>query len=1125
MSKPIRLKHGRALISNALATSALGFALVLLLHPASAQETPARKAEAKPAQEAPAPPAADAFSDLEAKINQAAADLESSGLDEPFLTQTKDELDKARASVGQARQFRERAAKLEQSGVAAPDEVSRLEGQLAALGKPPELKVPKGIDALREQLETARAESARLKAAAGKAADDLTRLQARPVEVGARLPAASAELAQAETRLGALGDAAQESLVQTADRLALQAEVESLRAEVAMLGTEQVGQGLRERIATLDKELLEAQATRAAATVKKLEASLDTKMQDEIEVFRDRVTKIGAWDPKSDPELAQAARGLPELVDELAGKIRKLNELQGQMDRVHRDLENLQKDNTRLQRQAELGGLEGVFSQVLLDLRRRLPDPHGLDFRLKKLEESIAEAQLEDYRLGELRDEHRALAKRWADDPKATAMLKLRGELLSQLSDTQRSLIQDLARFGSDQVAYRDLTVEFSKFVMEQLFLRRSSKPVGRGFFTGLPASAAWLIRGDDWVQVGKSIATIPFRRPVATGFAGLAVLLLVAARRRLRSAIERRNQRIRRISTDRITHTLGGLVASLLLALALPIVLGFVSWGLASDPDAPERARGLATGLAWSAWFLGWILFLGEIARPQGIGPVHLGWTEHSARLLRRTLYPAAAWFVPSLLLVSITIFEDSAVYFDSLGRLAFIIAQVGIASVFARMLHPPTGVFSPIITDRPERLMSRLRWVWFGLAVGVPLALAVLAAIGYSLTALMLQEEFQSSLRWVAGGVVGYGVLLRWFMIKQRRLTLAQAIRERKARREPKNEPQDTEEIVAPVDEDDIELDLDDIARQTRRLLRSLVSVGVIVAIAYAWAGALPLAQVAEHISIPGGLSWLGLVRAALVLTVTFTVVKNLPGLLDLGGLRESGIAPGTRYAVAALSQYAAAAIGMVLLSRALDVDWSRFGWIAAALSVGLGFGLQEIVANFVCGIIILFERPVRVGDVVTVGQVTGSVSRIRMRATTITNWDRQEYVVPNKDFITGSLINWTLSSPLNRLTIPVGVAYGSDTARARSLLEKVAVENPLILEDPAPIISFEQFGDSTLNLVLRCYLPTMENRLKVTTELHEGIAREFQQAGIEIAFPQLDLHLRTVPGDLLKPAGGAD
>jgi potassium efflux system protein len=255
----------------------------------------------------------------------------------------------------------------------------------------------------------------------------------------------------------------------------------------------------------------------------------------------------------------------------------------------------------------------------------------------------------------------------------------------------------------------------------------------------------------------------------------------------------------------------------------------------------------------------------------------------------------------------------------------------------------------------------------------------------------------------------------------------------------------------------------------------------------------------------------SLLELVKAALVVGVTWLVTKNLPGMLEFAVLRATTMDTGTRHAITTLCQYAVVVTGFVLLFNVLNLDWAEFGWIAGGLSVGIGFGMQEVVANFVCGLILLLERPIRVGDVVTVEGTTGTVTRLRMRATTITNWDRQEFVVPNKSLITGTILNWTLSAPLNRILIPVGVAYGSDTEKARQVLLDAAADHPGVLDDPTPMATFEQFADSSLNLVLRAYLPDLDNRMGTITDLHTEISQRFAAAGIEIAFPQRDVHIR--------------
>jgi len=147
-----------------------------------------------------------------------------------------------------------------------------------------------------------------------------------------------------------------------------------------------------------------------------------------------------------------------------------------------------------------------------------------------------------------------------------------------------------------------------------------------------------------------------------------------------------------------------------------------------------------------------------------------------------------------------------------------------------------------------------------------------------------------------------------------------------------------------------------------------------------------------------------------------------------------------------------------------------------------------------------------------VVTIDEITGVVSRIQTRATTVTNWDRKDFIVPNKEFITGRLLNWTRSDKVNRIVINVGIAYGSDTETARQLIEQVLQEHPKVLDDPTPLVTFESFGDSTLDFVVQCYLAKLDNRLQTIHELHTAIDQAFRKAHIEIAFPQRDIHVRS-------------
>jgi potassium efflux system protein len=165
----------------------------------------------------------------------------------------------------------------------------------------------------------------------------------------------------------------------------------------------------------------------------------------------------------------------------------------------------------------------------------------------------------------------------------------------------------------------------------------------------------------------------------------------------------------------------------------------------------------------------------------------------------------------------------------------------------------------------------------------------------------------------------------------------------------------------------------------------------------------------------------------------------------------------------------------------------------------------------------LIILFERPMRVGDIVTVGGVSGTVSRIRSRATTITDWDRKELIVPNKEFITGQLVNWTLSDSVLRLVVKVGVAYASDPVLVTKILREIADADPLILDDPSPVAMLTEFGDSALIFELRVFVAAPERLGPVRHELHVKIEERLRNAGVELAFPQMDLHLRDVPASV--------
>jgi potassium efflux system protein len=244
--------------------------------------------------------------------------------------------------------------------------------------------------------------------------------------------------------------------------------------------------------------------------------------------------------------------------------------------------------------------------------------------------------------------------------------------------------------------------------------------------------------------------------------------------------------------------------------------------------------------------------------------------------------------------------------------------------------------------------------------------------------------------------------------------------------------------------------------------------------------------------------------LAAAVLILIVTVGAARNIPGLVEMSILRHLRLDAGARYAVGAVTQYAITVFGAAMAFYRVGVGWKDVQWLAAAMTVGLGFGLQEIFANFASGLLLLFERPIRVGDTVSVGDITGKVTRIRIRATTIVDGDMRELVVPNKEFISGKVMNWTLTDTISRMTIKVNVPRGNDPDLVRQILLHVAASHPLVLKDPPPHALFDEFANDTLNFTLRVYMENRDVYNQLRHELNAGINAAFRQSGIDRTHP---------------------
>ncbi|TVQ13662.1 MAG: mechanosensitive ion channel family protein [Balneolaceae bacterium] len=244
-----------------------------------------------------------------------------------------------------------------------------------------------------------------------------------------------------------------------------------------------------------------------------------------------------------------------------------------------------------------------------------------------------------------------------------------------------------------------------------------------------------------------------------------------------------------------------------------------------------------------------------------------------------------------------------------------------------------------------------------------------------------------------------------------------------------------------------------------------------------------------------------------------IFFTIAgKVLSRLLFNKVLKKVSMDEGIRFTLTRITNYTIVLIGIVIAFQFLGIDLSGLAVIFGLLSVGIGFGLQNLTSNFISGLILLFERPISIGDRVIINDLEGDVIEINMRSTTISSVNNISIIVPNSDFISGQVVNYSHGDPKIRIEISVGVSYDSDLDLVLSSLLEVGAQNQEVMKTPAPEVMFIGFGDSSWDLILRCWITNPKRHPYVRSELNIAIVRKFREKGIEIPYPQRDLHLRS-------------
>jgi len=1049
------------------------------------------------------------------------------------------------SALEQAKAFEAKTAEFRAAIDSAPIEAASLRTEIDSSGKnkpEPVAVLPEGADLkqIEQLLALEQAESTAIDTQLAELDRLLDGDEHQPAQLRNRLTETNLALEAADADLQAEPPEGASSTERQAREWFLQARRDALQAERQMLDQQILSADARRELwsARRDHKLVQQQRLRDRRSI--LENEADRLRQIDAQRVSQETAAAARETADAHPQVKALAEQNRVLSKEINSATHALDQLDERQAKLEQDSQRVEQDLRSARQRLNAAGLNRALGQVLIDQRSQLPNLRALRKEAQARADIIAEISLNQIRH---REEQRNLADLDGYLDQALAGVEdakqegIRDDLRQQAERRQDLLkraikVEESYRHALSELDYTasqliDAVEAYDGFLAERLLWVRSLPPVIEQSFYPLPAAAYWVVSPANWLKVATVLKYEMVRSPVF--WVGLlASIVLVWRGSAIRRAIRARAEHLRRVSTDRFVYTIEALGLTLLAATPWPLLLLLVGLQLAGSLESTIFPKAVGQALVAVAPALYYLRAFRLLCLPGGIADRHFRWNTDVLQLLRRTFAWAASILLPIGFVAAVISNQPNPDYNGTLGRLSLVAFELGLAVFTATLIHPSRGVFRHMLAENPTGWASRLRWVWFIAFVAVPVALALMALTGYLYTSGTLLTSLINELWLVLGLVVAHELIVRWLMVARRSLTL-QAALDRRALREAEREAgrnagRDSE--PSPVETQTAlhnEPDLASLDAQTRSLLNTLIVIAATVGLWLIWSDVLPALNLFDRVTlwsysgsidgveqqIPVTLADIGMILV--IVLVALAAGKNLPALLEILLLKNTAVSAGSRYTIITLTGYIVTAIGILFVVSTLGLAWGDIQWLIAALSVGIGFGLQEIVANFISGLIILFERPVRVGDIVTIGDTTGVVTRIEIRATTVRNWDKQELLVPNKEFITGRLLNWSLTDQVNRVVITVGAEYGCDTRKALQLLGEAAAENPRVLADPAPLVNFEGFDDNALRLVLRCYLDSLDYRLAVTSELHQAIDDKFRAAGIGIAFPQRDIHLR--------------
>ncbi|GGC79999.1 mechanosensitive channel MscK [Vreelandella lutescens] len=1020
----------------------------------------------------------------------------------------------------------ERQQALEQRVSQAPELLLRLEREL---NEAEEQSLQLSVDNLSDMpLDALEAEQA-------EAVIELQQLQSQMAEVNSQLLAAQTLPERAQQ---AISDALQraETLRREHDtRAALLADRQLSAREDAQLIQWRLERALAEREVSLNQRELSANSRlRELAQQRRDLLALQIDRQEQqlslLQGVIDRQRRL-----QSEQAIADAAKNDPLIAEghpvvlnaqqvnqtlslELLRATDRANGIVRENIEAQRQLEHVRQLQRSLNEQMEAIRGSQLLSRILREQRQSLP----VVLPRRDLQDEIADLRLKQFDLVRQRDQLRQgerLAAQRIEEAgvdvtsglvdSLTRLYQSRRELVEQLEQSYGNLLSAAIELQLNQQQLLTTTHDLRATIDEQLFWVANSRPLDVNWLRQLPHNLQQEWREGEW----RGVLPTRWQGLSWDMLVGAPLLLISVALLALRGRIKARlaliHSQIGRLKSDTQLHTPKAVLLNALLALPGPLALAGAGVALRTAEGA--LAQGVAPALLQLSLSWGVIALGRRLLVPDGVAERHFTWAPAYNARLRQLLIGLGIALVPVVAIAAMSEQMETPLALRPVAMALFMGGLVAMAWWLAQLILAHV----PIFGVRLFRLVLGL-----GMA-SVPLVLLGLVAWGYEYTALRLVARFAITLYLLGLWVVVEATVVRSLAVAARRLAYRRALARRRAQVQ-----EGAEGGLEVVEEPP--LDMEKINAQSLRLSKLILLIGFSALLYLVWSDLLSVLGYLDQVSlwnaaegdlVDNALSISDFVTALLVVAITFISARNLPGLLEVMVLSRLALKQGSAYAISSLLSYTIVGTGIVMSLATLGVSWDKLQWLVAALSVGLGFGLQEIFANFISGLIILFERPIRIGDTITIGNLHGTVSQIRIRATTVTDFDRKEIIIPNKTFVTDQLINWSLSDNVTRVVLTYGVSHGSDLPLVHKLLRQAADENARVLDDPEPQVFCLSYGPHSLNFELRIFVNDLLDRLFAADEVNCRVDELFKEAGVRIAFEQLDVWLHPEQGESVK------